>query len=226
MTDNIAEKSNPQAEHGECRNCVYVSVEYNGREIDGIDEFRRELEADYDCHFHNKWIPNCSEGGELWLKLLISLPLADVLKQLVGDIVIDAIKFAGKKVVLEPLKKAIGHLREANEKRFPLQILRSSFVVEDIEIVIGGLTAKDLADLDKIFGIIGRNLPIIEDYNSIGAVKIELPAELLPYNQKYGLEEQYRPLDSVVTDSIWIITYKDSSKALFNAGEGKIMGYR
>lgn len=215
----------PKARAEDCRNCVYVSVEYNGREIDGIEEFRHELEADYECHFHDKWIPNCSEGGELWLKLLVSLSLADMLKQLVGDIVIDAIKVAGKKVVLEPFKKAIGHLREANEKRFPLQILRTSFVFEDLEIVIGGLTAKDLAELDRIFGIIGRNLPIIEDYNSIGAAKIELPAELLPSNQKYSLEQQYRSLDSIVTDSIWIITYKDCSKALFNAKEGKIMGY-
>lgn len=225
MNDNITEKSNPEVRSEDCRNCVYVSVEYNGREIDGIDDFRHELEADYNCHFHNMWIPNCSEGGELWLTLLISLPIVDILKKLAGDIVIDAIRYAGKKVVLEPLKKAISHLRDANEERFPLQILRSSFVFEDIEIVIGGLTTKDLVDLDKIFGVIGCNLTIIESYNQIGVAKIELPAELLPYNQKYELEEQYRSFDSLVTNSIWIITYNDHSKALFNAIEGEMMGY-
>ena len=203
-------------EKGEDRNAIYVSFVFNGREIDGVDDFKRELEPMYGCHFEDKWLPSCSEGGESWLLLLISIPFAEFVKQFVQDVAIDAIKYAGKRFIWRPLKSALGKLRKANEKRFPLKLLSTTFKFEGMEIVIAGMTDTELNDISKIFTAIATNLKNISDSYCFPVCKIELPLEKVSETEQYDFDE-YRSLNSSLTDCLWRITYCDGYHSIYDA---------
>ena len=47
-------------------NEIFVFFEYNGREMSGINQFKKELEKNYLTQGKDYSLPSYSEGGETW----------------------------------------------------------------------------------------------------------------------------------------------------------------
>jgi len=89
-------------------NDLFISMEYNVREFEGIDEFKNELEDEYNFQLRPKWIPACSEGAEFWMTIYVNSELVKFLVSAVaGGIVWDLIKVGTKKYVFSPIFDAL-----------------------------------------------------------------------------------------------------------------------
>ena len=76
-------------------NDLFISIEYNNREFDNIDSFKRNLEEQYHCQVRPKWIPAASEGAEFWMDIFINSGIAEFLKNIIiPGILWDVIKYA------------------------------------------------------------------------------------------------------------------------------------
>lgn len=161
-------------------NSLFISMEYNDREFDGINEFKNELEAQ--CHYQirPKWIPACSEGAELWMTIFVNSELAKFLASAVaGGLAWDLIKVGSKKYVFTPFFNALEKLNIKNEKSWGgINILRLKFQFDDCEIYVGGLNKSFTSVMSSVFREIAINKPKFENEVGQGVVKIELPIEV------------------------------------------------
>lgn len=205
-------------------NGIFISYSYNGREIDGIEAFHRELSEDYLCQGVEKWIPACSDGGELWVTIFLTIPLGQFLLECLKDVAKDAVVSAGKKYVLTPLKKAFQRLRK-NNNRWELKVQTCSFKFNDLEIVIGGIKQDELDQVEEILKRVHSVYEMLNPKDGFQITRIELPAEELPSNGEYSLDV-WRFEEGNLLDSRWIITYADNQKTLFNPIDGKEFGLR
>ena len=199
---------------------IFISYRYNAREMDGIEEFQCELSKSYLCQGVGKWIPACSEGGEMWVTLFLTVPIKRFLMECWKDVAKEAVIIAGKKFVLGPLKKAFRQLRKKNEKGWELKIQTCSFKFDDLEIVIGGIKQEEL---EQIEGILKRVHEVCEKLNpsdGFQIIRIELPSEKLPSNGEYCVDA-WRFDENKLFESSWIITYADNHKTLYNPIKGK-----
>lgn len=199
---------------------IFISYRYNFREIESIDEFNKELEHSYLCQGVGKWIPSCSEGGEMWMTLFITLPLGHFLVECLQDVAKDVVITSGKKYLLEPLKRAIGKLRKSNETSWGLKIQTCVFKFNDIEVHIGAINQEELERIEKILSKVNEVKDKLNPTDGFQIIRIELPAERLPSNNQYCLDS-WRFEYNDLFKSPWIITYADNHKTLYNPEEGK-----
>ncbi len=200
---------------------IFISYSYNGNEIEGIDEFKNELDLSYPCHGVSKWLPAASEGGEFWLQAFVDAPFWMMLGAIAKDIIKDTIVYGGKKYVLSPLKSAISNLRKRNDGKWNLKVLKATFSFSDVEEVIGGFSEDDFDKLSTIFKMINEAKEKLVSDEGFDIMRIEMPAEVLPSNGKWVLDS-WRYDSPLLEKSIWIITYKDNSKALFDSSVGDL----
>lgn len=200
---------------------IFISYSYNGNEIEGIDDFKKELDLSYPCHGVSKWLPSASEGGEFWLHAFIDAPFWMMLGAIAKDIIKDAIVCGGKKFILSPLKSAITNLRKRNAGKWDIKVLKATFSFSDIEVVIGGFTEDDFDKLSTIFKMISEAKGKLVSDGGLEVMRIEMPAEVLPCNGKWALDS-WRYDSPSLEKSVWIITYKDNSKALFDSSVGAL----
>ena len=174
-------------------NDLFISMEYNDREFEGIDEFKKDLEKDYQFQLRPKWIPAFAEGGEFWLTIFINSKLGGFLISAVaGGIAWDLIKVGAKNYVLEPFFRALEKLNLKNEyNRRGLSILKLKFQFDDCEIFVGGLNKNFTSVLSSIFQEISKRKPLFEEEVGQEVIKIELPIEV---DQRDGIDENYKYL--------------------------------
>lgn len=171
---------------------IFITYQYNEREIEGIEEFKKELDRNYSSQGRAKYIPSYSKGGEFILKVFFESDLGSfVTGAIAGGILWDVVKFAGKKFVLKPLADAIDRLFEKNKDGYKLKLVATSFIFEDIEIVIFGLSENYKDQLEQILYYISIRAEQIEKDHDCG-----FPIETikLPY---YCNEEQKYIEDSL-----------------------------
>lgn len=199
---------------------IFIYYRYNFREIEGIDEFQKDLEEDYLCQGVSKMIPSCSEGGEMWLTMFITLPIGKFLLDCFKDVVKDVVIDAGKMYVLKPLKKAICKLRNINEEKWGLKIQTCLFKFNDVEVCIGAIKQDELERIEEILCNINSVKEKLNPKDGFQITRIELPAEKLPSNDQYCLDS-WRFEDNKLLNSPWLITYADNHKTVYEPVEDK-----
>lgn len=131
---------------------IFIEFQYNGREIVGIDNFKKELSESYICQGKDADLPSCSEGGEIWFKIFIDIDFVQFIGgAIAGGIAWDLIKSGTKKYFLQPLINAIKKLETENKNHWGLNIQTMIFSFDDIEIVIGGINPNRISVVSKVF---------------------------------------------------------------------------
>ena len=185
----------------ESKNEIFIEFEYNGREIDGIEEFKNELSKDYLVQGRSIYIPSFSEGGETWFTIFINSSFVEFAKDvLVYGIAWDLLKKGTKKYFLKPFYSALDKLEKANQDSYGLRIQRLKFQFDDIEIIFGGIEYHRIAVVSKIFNEISKRRETIEQKIEMPINKIETPIFHNPSIDKKG----YSPylLDNSIRQSL------------------------
>ena len=197
-------------------NGVFISFSYNSRELDGIEDLKKELEQSYYCHGFAKWIPSCSEGEEFWLTVFLATKFLDFIGEVGKDILKEGIVSAGKRFVLGPLKDALKKLRIKNRNKWPLRILRTSFVFEDMEVIIGGISDEEMGELPTLLQLIQSVSSLLLEPGCMPIKKIEMPAVFLPSTGEFEIDTwRFDPCN--LRKCVWIVTYQDNERRLFDA---------
>jgi hypothetical protein len=169
------------------RNEIFIEFGYNGREIDGIEDFKEELSKHYLCQGKNVSIPSFSEGGETWFTVFINSEFFEFAKNAVmGGIAWDLLKKGTKNYLLKPLYEALKKLEETNKDSYKLKIEEMKFKFDDIDIVLGGLRASSIATVGIVFNEIANRRAIIERHIEMPISKIITPIFYNPSIDKKG----------------------------------------
>ena len=205
-------------------NDLFISIEYNDREFEGIDEFKNELKKDYHFQLRPKWIPTCSEGAEFWMTIYVNSELVSFLVSAVTDGMIwDLIKVGTKKYVFTPIFQALERLNTKNEQNWNgLSILKFKFQFDDCEIYVGGLNKNFTSIMSSVFREIAKKKPWFEKQIGQEVIKIELPIEkydreYLSESQKYMIKTFNEDYSIKVFLKLWKITFStDFPIAIYN----------
>ncbi|HMJ68168.1 MAG TPA: hypothetical protein VK508_04710 [Cyclobacteriaceae bacterium] len=192
------------------KNFVFIEFEYNGREIVGIDEFRKKLEDSY--HFvqcRSRFIAAASEGGEVWLTVFINSPIVEFL---VGNMLWDVFKYGVKKMFLRPLIAALSALEKANASAAGLRVKKLKFQFDDTYVYVGGINGNFISVIGAIFQKLAGLMSKFKAEVSLPVTSIELP---LHYNDsvdahghnKYSIDTFHDRVDTEFYISQWKVNY-------------------
>ncbi len=201
---------------------IFIQFSYNGNEIEGIDEFKKELDASYPNIGEDKWLPSCSEGGEFWTTIFCDVSFWTFVGAVVKDLFKDVIVSGGKKFIFEPLRNALSGLWKTNKNKWPLKVMRATFKFRDFELVVGGLKEEDLDKLTPLIKKIDSVKGSLNREGCFGIKRIEVPAEYLPGLDKWSLDN-WRFDNPELENTMWIVTYRDGFKALYDSRKGQLM---
>jgi len=209
-------------------NELFVSIEYNDREFDGIDEFKSNLTENYHNQIRPKWIPACSEGAEFWITIFVNTGIADFLKgAIVGGLAWDLIKVGSKKYFFSPLYKALEKLNVNNTQNWGgLKILRYKLQFDDCEIQVGGVNKNFTSIFSTIFQEVAKLKPEFEREIGQEIIKIELPIEYLEHldniNQRFTIDVDNEDQSIKAFKNLWRITYSTNfPKMIYSFKEQK-----
>lgn len=169
-------------------NDLFLSIEYNEREFEKIDEFKSALNGHYNYQIRPKWIPAAAEGGEFWMTIFINSKLSEfIAAAITGGLLWDVIKVAGKRYILKPLTEALEILNQNNSQFGGLRVRRLKFQFDNCQIIIGGLNQNFTSVISFIFSQIAKMKPRFEsDNEGQEVIKIELPIDYNPSVDKRG----------------------------------------
>ncbi len=201
----------------ESRNEIFIEFGYNGREIDGIEEFKNELSEYYLVQGRSIYIPSFSEGGETWFTIFINSSFFEFAKDVVVyGLAWDLLKKGTKKYSFKPFYSALSRLDKANQDSYGLKIQRIKFQFDDIDIILGGIESHRIAVVSKVFNEIAKRKELIEQEIKLPINKIETPIFHNPSIDKKGyspyLLETYlgQSLDSCLdTWKIWFMDNRE-----------------
>lgn len=169
-------------------NDLFVSIEYNNREFEGISEFKDSLDKEYNYQIRPEFIPAAAEGGEMWITIFVNSELKDFLiAAITGGLLWDTIKAGGKKYFLKPLFNALEELNTVNKPFGGLRIQKLKLQFDNCVIIIGGLNKNFTSILSSIFQNVAKMKPKFESDNfNQEVIKIELPIFHNPGIDKRG----------------------------------------
>ena len=197
------------------RNEIFIEFGYNGREIEGIEEFKIELSKHYLCQGKDVSLPSFSEGGKTWFTIFINSDFFEFTKNIVlSGFAWDMLKKGTKNYFLKPLYEALKKLEDTNKKSYKLKIEEMKFQFDDIDIVFGGLRASSIATVGAVFNEITKRRTKIEKHIEIPISKIITPISYNPSIDKKG----YSPY--------FLETYPETIKAYLKMWKIGYMGNR
>lgn len=152
---------------------LLIEFEYNGREIDGVDEFKKDLQDSYHLvQGRSRHVPAASEGGEFWLTVFINSPIGEFLLQ---NLTWDLFKYGVKKMFLRPLLDSLENLAKANEKSFGLRIIKLKLQFDDTYIYVGGINKNFTSIIGAIFQKLFKKINEFKSESGLPLTSIELP---------------------------------------------------
>ena len=194
-------------------NDLFVSIEYNEREVDGIDVFKDELDKACLNQVRPKWIPACSIGGEMWMTIYINSEIVAFLAGAIASgLVWDIIKVGSKKYVFKPIFEALENLRKSNVEKYKgFEFLTFDLQFDDCVISIGGLKNNFSSVIPLTFMEIAKLKPQFESKIGQEIIKIELPIDYIDhfddYNDRFIRSEiNYEDITDSI-QSMWKITF-------------------
>ena len=169
------------------RNEIFIEFGYNGREIEGIRDFKEELSKHYLCQGKDISIPSFSEGGETWFTIFINSEFFEFAKDtVISGFAWDLLKKGTKSYFLKPLYEALKKLEDINKDSGKLKIEEMKFQFDDIDIVFGGLRASSIATVGIVFNEIAKRRAKIERHIEMPISKIITPILYNPSIDKKG----------------------------------------
>ena len=158
-------------------NDLFISIDYNDREIKGVQSFKAALKKDYLCQVRPKWIPSCSEGAELWMHIFINSEIYDFLKNIIiSGLIWDGIKYAGKTYIFTPLFQHLERLNIDNEMYGGIKMEKMVLQFDDCKIDVYGLKTNFTSILSSIFNKIATLKPKFEKEFGLKVINIKIPA--------------------------------------------------
>ena len=159
-------------------NDLFISLEYNYREFEEMDSFKKKLEQQYHCQVRPKWIPSASEGAECWMEIFINSDIGEFLKNIViSGVLWDVIKYAGKNYVFTPLFNMLEKLNEDNKCWRGLKMENMTFQFDDCKVVFRELNSHFTSIVPRVFLEIARLKPIFEREVGCKVIQIVIPAD-------------------------------------------------
>lgn len=199
---------------------TFISIQYNEREFNNMEEFKESLDKQYNYQVRPKWIAAAAEGGELWITIFINSGLSQfILGAITGGMLWDIIKIGSKKYILRPLFDSLEKLSKDNSDYGGLRILKLRFQFDNCEILIGGLNRNFTSIVSSVFNEISKMKPKFEKDHEKEVIKIELPLFYNPGIDKRG----YSPyiLDCFSDDynlksfkQMWKLTFENEHPVL------------
>lgn len=139
------------------RNEIFIEFEYNGREIEGIEMFKDELNQSYLVQGRSIYIPSFSDGGETWFTIFINSSFFEFAKDVVVyGLAWDLLKKGTKNYFLKPFYASLTKLKEANKDSYKLRIKRMRFQFDDITIIVGGIEPHRISVISRIFNELSK----------------------------------------------------------------------
>jgi len=171
----------------EIPNNIFIEIDYNEREIAGIEEFRNELNKHYLIQLKPRYIPAFSEGGETWITVFVNSNFFDFAKDvIVYGLAWDLLKKGTTQYFFKPLFSALKKLEKANSRSYRLRIQSLKFQFDDIDIIIGGVEPHRIVIISKIFTELIKRKESIEKKIMLKISKIETPIFHNPSIDKKG----------------------------------------
>jgi len=192
-------------------NDLFLSIEYNDREMEGLKKFKAELDANYHYQLRPKHLAAAAEGGELWITIFINSEIGEFLvSAILGGITWDLIKNQTKRYVFSPFFKALEKLNEANSNHYNgLNILKLKFQFDDCDIFIGGLNSHFTSVVSTVFQEISNKKTRFEDEIRQKVIRIELPIEFLEHlEEKFDIDIYNDDYSLDVFKNMWRITFE------------------
>jgi hypothetical protein len=193
-------------------NNIFIEFEYNGREIDGIEDFKNELCKYYLVQGKSRYLPACSEGGETWITIFINSSFFQFAKDvIIYGLAWDLLKKGSINYFFKPLFSALNNLEIANQKSYKLRIQSLKFQFDDIDIIFGGIEPHRIEVVSKIFNEISKRKERIEQKIKLPISKIETPIFHNPKFDKKG----YSPYILNTSKGLSLESYLDLWKIWF-----------
>jgi len=192
---------------------LFISIEYNNREFEGIEEFKSSLVENYHHQIRPKWISACSEGAEFWMTIFVNTGIADFIKgAIAGGLAWDVIKIGGKKYIFSPIYNALEKLNKDNSKNWGgLKILKYKLQFDDCEIHVGGVNKNFTSIFSTLFNEIAQRKPEFEKEIGQKVIKIELPIEFIEHlenvNKQFSLDSHNKDYSIKVFKNLWKVTF-------------------
>lgn len=194
------------------RNEIFIEFEYNGREIEGIEMFKDELNQSYLVQGRSIYIPSFRDGGETWFTIFINSSFFEFAKDVVVyGLARDLLKKGTKNYFLKPFYASLTKLKEANKDSYKLRIKRMRFQFDDITIIVGGIEPHRISVISRIFNELSKRKEQIEHKIKLPINKIETPIFYNPGIDKKG----YSPYLLDTESDQEIDNYLDSWKIWF-----------
>lgn len=201
-------------------NDLFISIEYNNRQFEGIEQFKLSLSENYHYQIRPIWIPACSEGAEFWMTIFINTGIVDFIKgAIAGGLVWDLIKIGGKEYLFSPLYKALEELNKDNSKNWGgLKILKYKLQFDDCEIHVGGVNRHFTSIFSTVFNEIAKRKPEFEKEIGQDVIKIELPIEFIEHlenpNDRFSIVEYNEDYSMKNFKNLWRVTFSTNFPVL------------
>jgi hypothetical protein len=146
-----------------------------GVELEGIDEFRRDLQDVYVSLVKGQ-SGDCGGGlYDFMIHVTSSISLRDVVNLILCGVAYDLIKNAANSFVLRPLLEAIEKLKFRNAQR-SIDVDELKFSFQDADIIIKRIGTQRLSDdLGRIFKALAENFEFMKGKNGEYPYEIHIP---------------------------------------------------
>lgn len=196
-------------------NDLFISMEYNDRQFEGIPEFKEQLQQSYQFQLRTKWISSYAEGAEFWMTLFVNSELSKFLASAVaGGMAWDLIKVGSKNYIFTPFINALEELNTKNEQNWNgLKILKFKFQFDDCEIYVGGLNENFTSIMSNVFNEISKKKPKFERLVGLKVIKIELPVKIdkrewVEESDKYKVDTSNKNHSINAFLKLWKLTFE------------------
>ena len=146
-----------------------------GVELEGIDEFRRDLQNVYASLVRGQ--SGACGGGlyDLMVHVTSSISLRDVVSLISGGVAYDLMKRGANSFVLKPLITAIEKLKSRNKKR-NIEVDELTFSFQDADIIVKKIGKQHLFDdLGRIFKALAENFEYMKGKTGESPYAIHIP---------------------------------------------------
>lgn len=151
---------------------IAIKIEYwtlpdgspSGKEPEGIDEFRNELEENY-VSFVRGQSGACGGGlYDLVVNITSSITLRDVASAILGGIAYDLVKSGAQSLILRPLISAIKKLISCNKDNIQkIGIDEFRFTFQDTDVIVKNIGTDDFfTNLEKIFIQLSKSIETLK----------------------------------------------------------------
>jgi len=202
-------------------------------DLEGIDDFRRELATDYVSVVRGR--PSGAGGGvHVLVDVISNLRLTDVVQILIGGAIYDLVKEGTRSFVLRPFIHAYTKLKERNRnKRLDLRELRIEF--QDCLLVIHEVsTDTNVDNLSRIFPTLAEHYDRLALATGQKPIEVHIPVVEDPDDERPCRFRVIAHVDETINDKgpedylgYWGLVYdRPPALKVYDVGQARLLHER